>query len=275
MFQKIRAHYIQSRLGRSGHYVHANGADFYYERYGSGEPVMMFHGGLSTLETFRFQIPELSKDFQLILPERRGHGHTRDTTGPYSYRQMADDMAGVMRAFGYQKMKIIGYSDGANLLLPLALHFPELVERLVLIGGNFHHNGCICEHQESLRNIPEGAISSEGVDERYARYSPDGPSHYAVVFNKIKKVWLSEPSYPASELKKIQIPVLLMAGDKDIIQPEHTMEFYQALPMAELCILPAATHRVIKEKPGLVNRILLDFLKKPADSFFKEELRCF
>src|SRR3989338_8681564 len=154
---------IQKKIGRSGKYLKANSTRFYYEGYGRGEPLMMFHGGLSTLETFRFQVPELSKYYHLILPERRGHGHTPDTPGPYSYKQMAEDMASFMNFRGVKKAKMIGYSDGANLIFHLALQHPELIESCVLIGGNFHYEGSTAEHLQELRTLTDETMRLQGV----------------------------------------------------------------------------------------------------------------
>lgn len=263
LFAAVHRFWMLRRLGNSGSYQPVQSLRFYYEIYGHGEPVMMFHGGLSTLETFRFQIPELSRHYRLILPERRGHGHTADTPDFYSYEQMADEMAAFMKKRGIGKSGMVGYSDGANLMFYMALKYPELTGPLVFIGGNFHHEGCTEEHRREIQSIPDGSVGTEGIDERYARYSPDGPEHYAVVFQKLRKLWLTEPTFKPSDLKGIETPVLIIAGDHDVIRLEHTLEFYHAFKYAKLLIVPGATHRVIKENPDLVNRAILGFFKNP------------
>lgn len=259
-FRKL---YFSLRLGRSGKYLTVGDIPMYYEAYGRGEPLFMFHGGLSTLETFRFQIPDFSKHYRVILPERPGHGRTRDRDGAYSYEQMADEMAAFIRQMGYSKVKAVGYSDGANLMIPLVLKYPELIDKFVVIGGNFHHRGCLEEFQEELRRVPDGELPPEGIDEKYARCSPDGPGHFVKVYHKVKKLWLTEPNYAAEDIRRISVPGLILAGDHDMIDIRHTLEFYRELPKAELCILPNATHRVIKEYPETANRIILDYLKRP------------
>jgi len=264
MLDSARNFFITRRLGKSGKYLEAGGVRTYYEEYGRGEPLLMFHGGLSTLEPFRCQIPELSKHYRLILPERRGHGHTADTPGPYSYRQMAEDMAAFMRAIGAEGVKAVGYSDGANLIFHLALNHPSLLGSCVLIGGNFHYEGCTEEHRKEVQNLPEGGIGEQGVDEKYARYSPDGAGHYPVVFEKIRKLWLSEPTFGEEDIKKIQTPSLIISGDRDVITMAHTVKLYQALKNAQLLIPPGTTHRVIKENAEFVNRAILDFFKNPV-----------
>ncbi|HLD70159.1 MAG TPA: alpha/beta hydrolase, partial [Candidatus Omnitrophota bacterium] len=80
---------------------------------------------------------------------------------------------------------------------------------------------------------------------------------------KIRSLWLSEPVFSAEDLKKISVPTLVMAGDHDIIRMDHTLAMFQSLHQAQLCILPGTTHRLMKEKPDLVNRVILKFLKEP------------
>ena len=82
---------IRVNLGRSGKYVEAGGVKTYYESYGEGPPLLLLHGGLSTLETFRYQVGALAKHYPVILPERSGHGHTADINSGYSYDQMAEE----------------------------------------------------------------------------------------------------------------------------------------------------------------------------------------
>jgi len=253
--------FIRTSLGRSGKYVEVGGVKTYYESYGKGEPLLLLHGGLSTLETFRYQVGALAKHYEVILPERCGHGHTADSDGPYNYDQMAEDTVVFMDALGIRKASMIGYSDGANLVIPLALKWPERLNKFISIGGNFHHTGCLEEFQEELQKIPDGSVGEEGIDRSYENYSPDGAQHFATVFTKVKNLWLNEPTYEADDLKKITAPTLVMAGENDCISHQHTLEFYETLPNSQLSIIPEATHSVMKEAPEKVNGIILDFLK--------------
>lgn len=254
--------YFRVKMGRSGSTVDLDGVRLYYEIYGEGEPLFLFHGGMSTIETFRFQIPALARHYQLIVPERRGHGHTPDTEGGFAYEQMADDMAAFMRALGFGRSKIIGYSDGANLILFLALKHPALVERFVSVGGNYHHKGCLEAFQQDLRSLPEDSVG-EGIDRNYEKYSPDGPGHYAKVFAKVRRLWLEEPAFTREDIARIAAPALIMAGDQDVISLEHTLDFYRSLPHSSLCIFPGS-HSILKEQAEACNRVILDFLAKPV-----------
>jgi len=262
--------FILANLERSGKWIVANGHEFYYETYGKGDPLLLFHGGISSLDTFRYQVAELAMHYQVILPERRGHGHTPDSEGPYSYQQMAEDMVNLMKALRISKASMVGYSDGANLILPLALQHPERVDKWISIGGNFHHKGCLEAFDEELQKIPEGEVGPDGIDRNYEKYSPDGSKHFPIVFHKVKRLWLEEPNLTVSDLKKITAPALIMAGDHDVIDSKHTIEFYESLPNAYLNIVPGTTHSLMKEKPKIVNQMILDFLQNPYVPLFED-----
>lgn len=231
----------------------------YYEVYGTGKPLLMFHGGLSCIDGLRYQIAFFAKRFKVILPERSGHGHTADISGKYTYEFFARQTAAFMDALRIKKAKMMGTSDGANLILWLAAKRPDLVERFISVGGNFHASGCDPVFQKDLK---KQKISELKTDPRYAVYSPDGEGHYPVVYAKCRKLWLMEPKWKAGLLKKIKAPAFIMAGDRDMIKPEHTLAFFKSLRKAELAIVPGTTHSLLKEKPRLVNGMMLEFLNQ-------------
>lgn len=233
-------------------------ANIYYETYGRGEPLFWLHGGLSCIDGLRNQIPFFSQSFKVILPERPGHGHTADIAGDYSYEVMAEQTLALMKALKIKKASFAGYSDGANLLLWLAAKYPARVKRIVLVGGNFHHRGCEPLFQRDLKKQNPKKYS---VDPRYQAYSPDAPEHYFKVFEKCRKLWLTEPKWKPSLLKKIKCPTLIVAGDRDMIKPEHSIEMMRLIKKSQLAIIPGASHSLLKEKPGIANQIISDFLQ--------------
>ncbi len=240
---------------RNARHVLIGSIRMYYETYGRGEPLFWLHGGLSCIDGLRNQIPFFEKHFKVILPERPGHGHTADISGFYAYEKMAEQTHALMKKLKIKKANFAGYSDGANLLLWLAAKYPTCVKKVVLIGGNFHHRGCEPLFQKHLRS------QKVEIDPRYVAYSPDKAEHYYQVFEKCRKLWLTEPKWKASLLKKILCPALIVAGDKDMIKPEHSLEMFRNIKQSQLAIIPGTSHALLKEKPKLVNKIILDFLK--------------
>lgn len=243
---------------RNGRYVNTGRLRLYYEAYGKGEPLFWLHGGLSCIDGLRYQIPAFVKKYKVILPERPGHGHTADIAGNYSYEVMAEQTLALMKKLKIRKASFAGYSDGANLLLWFAAKYPARVKKIVLVGGNFHHRGCEPSFQKELKKQNP---KKYGVDPRYTAYSPDKPEHYFKVFEKCRKLWLTEPKWKPALLKKIRCAALIVAGDRDMIRPEHSLEMMRLIKKSQLAIIPGTTHSLLKEKPEIVNQIILNFLK--------------
>lgn len=241
-------------------YAPVNGLQMYYEVYGQGDPVLLLHGGSATLESFCKQIPELSRHFKVIAAESRGHGRTADAPGPLSYAQMAEDFVALIRYLGLPSVSIVGWSDGGVIGLHLAMHYPELVDKLVTFGANFHYQGVTDEFKAAVENS-ESKDHPAFLVSLYEKLSPDGPEHWPIFFAKLKEMWLTSPTYTAEDLAKITVPTMILVGDKDIVKPRHTIEMFEAIPEAQLCVLPGADHFVPFERPDVVNRLVLEFLK--------------
>ena len=236
-----------------------DGAKTYYEVHGEGPPVVFLHGGLCPIETFAPQTAALAQRFQVWLPERRGHGRTPDTDGDYTFQQMLDDTIAFMDAAELDGADVVGFSDGAIIGLLLAIEHPERVRRLVSVSGNFDASGTL----EPEEIPPRGSIeaSFHGLVELYGRLSPDGPGHFPVVFEKLQRLWSTEPRLSGEQLGSISAPTLVMAADADLIRLEHTVELFRAIPDARLCIVPDAAHDLLASKPEIVNAVILDFLR--------------
>jgi len=243
----------------SGRVVEANGVRHYVEEAGTGEPLVLLHGGLGSSETFAAQLPALAERFHVVAFDRRGHGRTPDVEGPLSYDAMLDDTVALLSALRIGRARIVGFSDGAILGLLLAMRRPELVERLVAIGGNIRPEGMEQWFRTWLERIDAERYPRKYV-EAYARLTPDGPEHWPTHFAKTKRLWQEEPQVADEELALIQAPTLVLAGDRDLVAPEHSLLLYRTIRDAELAIVPGATHDLHEERPEIVNRLMLDFL---------------
>ena len=240
----------------------------YYEKSGSGEPLLLLHGGFGTVEDFASQTPELAKHFRVVAFERPGHGHTADTIEPFSFDTMSSYTADFIEALKLGAMNLVGWSDGAIIALLVAISRPDLVKRLVCGSGLFNSNAQSPEDLNWIRSLTPEAFrkSMAALVRRYDESSPDGPAHFPVVFEKTKRLWLNEPHIATEDLAKISAPTLVMAADRDAIPIEHTLELFRSIKGAQLCIIPGTTHFLMSEKPDMVNRAILEFLnaeKKP------------
>ena len=149
---------------------------------------------------------------------------------------------------------LIGYSDGGNIALLAAIKRPELVRSVVTLGANFHHSGTL--------PLPEfdGVISPEDQEE-YNRTSPDAPDTLAEKIVRMIKIWKSEPTLTTKDLATIQCPVLVMAGDDDVIAHSHTIELFESIPLGQLAVVPGTSHGFVKEKPAITQVLIQDFLE--------------
>jgi pimeloyl-ACP methyl ester carboxylesterase len=239
-----------------GQYVMAGGVDTWFDTMGVGEPLLLLHGALSDASSFAATKPALVPHFQVFTPERRGHGHTADVEGPITYDLMADDTVAFIETAVRGPAHLVGHSDGANVALLVALSRPDLVAKLVLISGNFHHDGLPAE---TLAVVDDLATMSLMVD-IYGAVSPDGREHFPVVVEKITRMIAEEPKLTTKDLHRVAARTLVMAGDDDVITPAHTQALYESIPNAELAVVPGTSHTLILDKPDLCNRIITDFL---------------
>jgi pimeloyl-ACP methyl ester carboxylesterase len=212
--------------------------------------LLLLHGGLETADDLPELARALSQRYRVIAPERRGHGRTPDVPGPISYSAMAADTLALMEAVGLNAAHLVGYSDGANVAMQLAIAHPCRVSRLVLIGGNFHAEGMTEAFREGLRAVNAEAYE-QGFRERYARLSPDGPEHWRVVFGKVRRMWLEEPTLTSVDLQRIEAPALVIAGNADFVRLEHAIAMAEAVAGAELMLLPGKADGLLREQPVL------------------------
>jgi pimeloyl-ACP methyl ester carboxylesterase len=245
---------------KPGSYVVVNGIRLYYETYGSGDPVLLLHGGSAAIESYFNQIPELAKRFTVIAPDSRGQGRTQDSDKPLSYDLMAADCLALLGHLKLTNVAVIGWSDGGVIGLHLAMNHPGLVRKLVTIGGNFRPDGMTEEFQEGLKSSGPGDHPEFLVD-LYKQLTPDGPDHFPTIYGKLKTLWTTSPNFTTNQLQTIKCPALIMVGDHDFVKLEHTTELFRNLPNGQLCVIPGATHFSPVENPSLVNKVLMEFLE--------------
>jgi pimeloyl-ACP methyl ester carboxylesterase len=230
--------------------------------------IVLLHGGLSQSSSLlRTLGPSLSHRFELAAFDRRGHGKTADTDEPFSYDAMADETIAFIELLE-RRVYLLGHSDGANVALLVAIRRPDLLRRVVLVGANFHHDGLV--------PMSDFTPESEGFAEfavEFARDSPDGVEHAAAVVEKSLALVKSQPNLTVDELRTIVTPMLVMSGDDDVARLDHTVALYEALPEAQLAIIPGASHGVLKEQTSLSLSIIVRFFLGPIPPETKLPLR--
>ncbi len=222
---------------------------------GSGEPVLLLHGGLSNSDLLLDTIgPILAERQHVFAFDRRGHGRTADTDAPFHYSDMATEAVQVIDEMVRGPAHLVGWSDGGIVALLVALQRPDVVRKLVVIGTNYHHGGLLPVEPDPASPL------MQALGEAYTERSPDGPEHLEVVYAKAIAMLSSEPTLTTSDIAGIRHPTLVVAGDDDAMPLSHTCSLYEALPKGQLAVVPAASHALPVEHPELLGRLTADFL---------------
>ena len=257
-------------------YLRINEVDLYAEVDGTGAPVLLLHGGFCSLESMRALSDSLLPDYLVHAFERPGHGRSADIDEEYSYARGLADTVAYLDARGLDSVHVIGYSDGAILGLMLALDHPERVQSVVAISANLDPSAfsTAADHQALVltparRERPHDDDGQPCDDQEpapdverlhYERLSPNGPGHADVVLDKLFRLWTTEPNIQPADLARITAPALIVAGDRDSIRPDHSLQIAASIPGAQLCIVPGATHGLLAERPELVHQVIRGFL---------------
>lgn len=257
-----------------GRFVEANGSTLWVEVFGSGGvPIVFLHGGLHHFDNnFARQREDFASSREVVGIDQRGHGHSPDDARPFSFAEMAQDTAEVIRQLGLGRVDVVGHSDGGNVGLKLALAHPEMVRRLVISGASLRPGLPLDEVQRRLAWPSEqladyltgfGAKLPPSFRADYGAVSPDGLGHWDVFLAKSYRLWLTPVVVDAGDLKAIQAPVLVISGDNDFSSIEDVAEIYRGLGKAQLFIVPGSGHGTFLERSALVDFAIREFLDKP------------
>jgi pimeloyl-ACP methyl ester carboxylesterase len=247
----------------SAEYAEVHGTHIYYEVHGQGSPVVLLHGGLATIHlSFEKQIPVLASRHRVVAIEQIGHGHTGDVPGrDFSYEAMTEDTAALLERLGVRNADIIGWSDGGQIALRLALTHPDRVRRLAVSG--VEPSAATPEERQRQRRSSQDLSPDMWPEarEEYARVSPDGPQHWTTFFAKLRAMW-GGPSRGIweGELAQIKARTLIIAGDRDNV--ERHARIFRRITGARLCILPGTGHATFSSRPDWLNPIILDFIDR-------------
>jgi len=236
-------------------YVQLGTVRTWYDERGDGEPLVLMHGGLVDSRFLEPNLGPLAERFHVYTPDRRGHGRTPDVDGPITYQLMADDTIAFLEHVVGGPAHLVGHSDGAVVAMLVAMQRPELVDRLVMISGGFDKSG---EAAPDMEFDTDEVVQFLGP--AYGEVSPDGEAHFPVVAGKVAEMARNEPHVEPAALAAITARTLVMYADDDLMTLGHAVALYDALPDAELSVVPGTSHFLTQEKPHLVNALLVDFL---------------
>lgn len=236
------------RTGK-GKIINANGINIYYEESGKGDTILLLHGNSQSVKAFKKQIPELSKSFYVIAMDSRGQGNSSEDGNILTYELMAEDVNSLLEKLNFEKVNILGWSDGGNTGLILAMKHPEKVKRLATMGANLYND------QTSIGDKFNKMIKNDRA-ELVVQNNP-----YAKFQIRLIDLMLKELNIKPDDLKNIKCPTLIMAGSKDIIKDGHTRLIASKIEKSKLIIFDKGTHFIPDENPGLFNKMVIDFFK--------------
>lgn len=227
-------------------YSDVNGLRMYYEIHGEGKPLVLLHGGGSTLSsTFGKVIPLFAQNRKVIAVELQAHGRTADRNAALRFEQDADDVAALLRNLNIPKADFFGFSNGGTTTLHIAIRHPEMVNKLVLGSALAKRNGVPdffwgFMQQAQLANMPQP------LKDAYMAVNPD-TAGLQVMHDKDAARMLAFTDIPDEKLRAISCPALIIIGDKDVITPEHALELHRLITGSELAIIPGGHGEYIGE----------------------------
>jgi len=248
----------------NGKYATIDGIKIYYETYGQGTPLLLLHGGLGSIAHFEYNIESLASENLVIAVDSPGHGRSSHTDS-LSYPLLSDYVSKFIDYMELDSLNVMGWSDGGVIGLILAANRPDKVKKLIAIGANSRLDGMNPEIIEWIKNDMLAYMKSDKEFlESYKSLSPE-PDRLGSFLMNSQKMWLSDSYVSTNQLNSIDIPTMLLQGDRDLIKIEHVTDIYKSMVNSQLCILPNASHYVLQEKPDIVNQIAIDFFNSRKD----------
>jgi pimeloyl-ACP methyl ester carboxylesterase len=260
-----------------GNYASVNGLKMYYEIHGRGQPTVLLHGGLGVIGMYAPILPALADNRQIVAVELQAHGHTADVDRPFSFEQMADDVAALVKRLGFEKADLMGYSLGGGVALQTTIRHPEVVRKLVVVSTPCRSDGWYPEVRAGMRamnaEIAKTWIGSP-MQQAYASVAPN-PEDWPTLVAKTGPLVSQDYDWSAG-VAAIKAPTMLVVGDADGVRPAHAVEFFELLgggqrdagwdgsgmSAARLAILPGTTHYDIFVSPTMVAAVTA-FLDAP------------
>lgn len=248
-------------------YKKVNGIQMYYEIYGAGKPLVLIHGGGSSiLFDFKEIIYRLQDRFQLIGIDLQNHGMTEHRDIPETFEQDAHDVIALLKELKIEKASFWGFSNGGNTVMQIAHRHREMVEKLIVASAFYKRNGMMDGFFESMM---EATLESmpELLKINFLNLNPDF-SKLENMFDKDSKRMQNFKDWSEDVLKSIKAPALFISGDKDVMKPEHVVEMWRLVEGSQLMILPA-THGsyMMADFEGNVDEKLIDLTVSEVEKF--------
>lgn len=253
-----------------GNRVDVNGMQMYYEVSGQGEPLIVLHGAYMNIPSMGGIIAKLAETHTVYALELQGHGRTTDIDRPITYENLADDVAVFMDAVELPKADVFGYSMGAAAGLQLAIRHPEKVDQLIAASVAYDARGWQPAMVEFIPQMTVEMFTSMPFAEEYKALAAD-PDGFPGLVEKLIALE-KQPMAWETEVRALQVPVLIIAGDADVMTLEHSVAMFRLLggggmgdmgaplPASRLAVLPATSHTAVIGQVDLLSALIDPFL---------------
>ena len=226
----------------------STGISLHFVEKGRGKPLILLHGNGEDGSYFEHQIDCFSADYRVIAIDTRGHGQSPRGEKPFTIVQFAEDLHDFMDENGIDQAILLGFSDGGNIALTFALKYPERVERMIVDGANLFPSGVKPLYQWPIE-------IGYRIAKMFAKKSEKAKQNAEML-----GLMVNEPHIDPVELARLTMPVLVVAGTKDMIKDKHTRLIYKSLPNARLSIIEG-DHFVANKNAAAFNKAVEDFLR--------------
>jgi pimeloyl-ACP methyl ester carboxylesterase len=262
---------VQDTAARKSGYSEVNGMKMYYEISGKDSPLVLIHGGGSTIQTsFGKILPLLSKHRKVIAVELQAHGHTGDRNTPLSFARDANDVVTLLKNLNIPKADFLGFSNGAQTAMQIAISYPGVVNKLIMGSGFYKRAGVSAGFWKGINNARFSDMP-QALKDDYMKINNDS-AKLLNMFHKDVQRMQTFKDWSDKDVKSIAVPTLLIIGDKDVVTPEHAVAMYRLIPHARLAIIPGAHGQYLGEittldngkwKEEYVTNLLEQFLRTP------------
>jgi pimeloyl-ACP methyl ester carboxylesterase len=270
----MTANNIHAQIKEPGQYANVNGIKMYYEIHGAGYPLVLLHGGGSTIKTsFSKILPTLAKTHQVIAIELQAHGHTGDRAAFETFVQDADDVAELLKQLDISKADVFGFSNGGHTALELAIRHPKLVNKMIIASSFYKRDAAPAGFWEGFKN-PKFSDMPQIYKDEFLKINNNDTARLMNLFNKDVQRMLIFKDWADEDIKSIQAPTLIVIGDRDLPSPKHAAKMARLLPHGRLAILPGGHGEYFGEiafpdtgskMPELFTVMVNEFLAAPTN----------
>jgi pimeloyl-ACP methyl ester carboxylesterase len=244
-----------------GKYISIHGTKIYYEEYGQGIPLLLLHQGLGSIEDLGEIIPQLSNHFRVIAPDAPGHGRSEQADS-LSGDLLADYCSVLIDQLHLDSAYVMGWSMGGNTALLLSANRPDKIKKVVSGASNTRASGLTQEGRELLQQYTVEAVKEDSSWLAHYQSLNPQPNKWIKFWEDNQTMWSREIKVSDDKLARITIPVLVIRGDRDMIQLEHSVALFRSLKKGQLCVYPNIGHDMPALKGEMLSRIAIDFLNQ-------------